>query len=278
MILTNENLFLIFLGVVWIIGAILQDLKRREVDNIWNFSLIGIALAYRLSVSVFSSNYWFFVNGLFGLIVFLILGNIFYYSRLFAGGDAKLLIALGTILPLGNLIVNLKIFGYFILISLLGGSLYVFGWSLFLVVINFVKFRKEFVKQVKIYSIVFIISLIFVLLWLIGSFFIGVEFILVSLIFLLFPILFVYSKAVEESCMVKKILPRELTEGDWLYEDVYVRGKKIEKSWHGVSKVELDLIRKKYRRRILVRYGVPFTPSFLIGFLGILFLNKIGFL
>ena len=278
MILTNENLFLIVLGIVWIIGAILQDLKRREVDNLWNFSLIGIVLAYRFSVSVFSSNYWFFFNGLLGFIIFLVLGNLFYYSRLFAGGDAKLLIALGTILPLGNWIINLKIFGYFILISLLGGSLYVFIWSLFLVVINFAKFRKEFIKQFKIYNMVFVISMVFVLLWLISSFFLGIEFILVSLIFLLFPLLFIYSKAVEESCMVKKILPRELTEGDWLYEDIYVKGKKIEKSWHGVSREELNLIRKKYRRKILVRYGVPFTPSFLIGFLGVLVLDKFSFL
>ena len=73
--------------------------------------------------------------------------------------------------------------------------------------------------------------------------------------------------------MVKSINPRELTEGDWLYEDVYVRGKKIEKSWHGVSKEELALIRKKYRRKILVRYGVPFTPSFFIGFIGLLYLS-----
>lgn len=278
MILTNENLFLIVLGIVWIIGAILQDLKRREVDNLWNFSLIGIALAYRFSVSVFSNNYWFFFNGILGFMIFLVLGNLFYYSRLFAGGDAKLLIALGTILPLGNWIINLKIFGYFILISLFGGSLYVFGWSLFLVVINFAKFRKEFVKQFKIYNMIFVISLVFVLLWLIISFFVGIEFILISLIFLLFPILFIYSKAVEESCMVKKILPRELTGGDWLYEDIYVKGKKIEKSWHGVSREELNLIRKKYRRKILVRYGVPFTPSFLIGFLGILWLDKIGWI
>ena len=41
MILLSENLFLIVLGFVWIIGAVLQDLRRKEVDNLWNFSLIG---------------------------------------------------------------------------------------------------------------------------------------------------------------------------------------------------------------------------------------------
>src|SRR3990167_3132221 len=122
-ILVNENWFLIAIGLVWIIGAVMQDLRRREVDNIWNFSLIGVALAYRGAVSVFGSNYWFVLNGLIGLSVFLLLGNLFYYSRLFAGGDAKLLIALGVVLPLSyDWVVNFKIFGFFVLIFMLGGS------------------------------------------------------------------------------------------------------------------------------------------------------------
>ena len=146
MIITNENLFLIILAVIWVIGAIFQDLRRREVDNIWNFSLIGFALAYRLSISIFSNNYWFFINGLIGLGIFMLFGNLFYYSRLFAGGDAKLLIALGTILPLSTWIINIKIFSLFILLFLTGGSIYVLIWSLFLVVINFEKFKKEFMN------------------------------------------------------------------------------------------------------------------------------------
>ena len=137
-ILSGENIFLIVLAIVWLVGAILQDLHRREVDNVWNFSLIGFALAYRLAASAFSGNYWFFFNGLIGFGIFLFLGNLFYYSRLFAGGDAKLVIALGPILPLSySWLVNMKIFGIFIGGFLVGGSLYVFAWSLVLVFINF---------------------------------------------------------------------------------------------------------------------------------------------
>ena len=277
MILTNENLFLIVLAIVWIIGAIFQDLKRREVDNVWNFSLMGIALAYRFAVSVYVGNYWFFINGLIGFGIFLLLANLFYYSRMFAGGDAKLLIALGTILPFSfDWFINLKIFGSFIFLFLFGGSIYVLIWSLFLVVSNWSNFKKEFTKQYRSYKYVFSISYIFVLLWIVGSYFIGFEFIIIGVIFLVFPVLLIFSKAVEESCMVKKIYPKDLTEGDWLYEDLYVKGKKIKKSWEGVSKKELVLIRKKYGRKLLVKYGIPFTPSFLIGFVGLLYLSNLG--
>ena len=99
---------------------------------------------------------------------------------------------------------------------------------------------------------------------------------LISLFFLLFPVLFIYSKAVEESCLVRKVSPKDITEGDWLYEDIYVNGRKIKKNWDGVSNKELALIRKKYRRKILIKYGVPFTPSFLIGLIGLLYLDMIG--
>ncbi len=166
LILSGENIFLIVLAVVWLVGAILQDLHRREVDNIWNFSLIGFALAYRLAVSGFTGNYWFFLNGLIGFGIFLFLGNLFYYSRLFAGGDAKLVIALGAILPLSySWLVNVKIFGVFIGGFLVGGSLYVFAWSLALVFVNFNSFVKEYGKQVKMYKHYFNLSLLFALIF-----------------------------------------------------------------------------------------------------------------
>ncbi len=272
-LLIDENLFLIILAIIWITGAILQDLKRREVDNVWNFSLIAFALSYRFALSIFINDYRFFINGVIGFIIFLGLGNLFYYSRLFAGGDAKLLIALGTILPLSySWLVNIKIFSIFTISFILGGSIYVFIWSIFLVFINYENFKKEFSKQFKNYSAILLISLPFFLIGILASF-INLIFLLVS-IFSLFPVFFIYSKSVEESCLVKKIDVKDLTEGDWLYEDIYVKGKKIEKNWNGVSKEELELIRKKYRRKILVKYGVPFTPSFLIGFLFLLFFSR----
>ena len=277
MILDGENVFLIVLAVVWLVGAILQDLHRREVDNIWNFSLIGFALAYRLAVSGLTGNYWFFINGVAGFVIFLLLGNLFYYSRLFAGGDAKLVIALGAILPLSySWIANIEIFGLFILGFLVGGSIYVFVWSLFLAFVNFGNFVKEYKKQAKSYRHYFTWSLIFVLIFGVMLYFLDRKLAFSSLVFLLFPILFVFARAVEEVCMVKRVEVSKLTVGDWLYEDLYVRGKKIRKNWEGLSEKDIKLIRDKYNRKVLVKYGVPFTPSFLIGFLFVLYLGKLG--
>ena len=40
------------------------------------------------------------------------------------------------------------------------------------------------------------------------------------LIILLFPVLFIYAKSVEESCMIVEVSGSKVTVGDWLYEEV----------------------------------------------------------
>jgi len=273
-LLNNQNLFLIILGFAWIIGAVLQDLRRREVDNVWNFSLIFFALAYRASFSIYNNDYWFLLNGILGFVIFLILGNLFYYLRVFAGGDAKLMIALGPLLPLSyNWIANIKIFGLFILLFLITGSFYVLIWSIVLMIRNWKKFKRQYVKHAKGYWKMFLIAFLFFILWIIiGIFFKSSFFVIFGVVVLLFPILFVFAKSVEDSCMIKALNPSKVTEGDWLYHDVLVKGRRIKADWDGVSKRELFLMRKRTNKKILIKEGIPFTPGFLFGFLVLLYL------
>lgn len=276
MIIFDEYFFLISIALVWIIGAIMQDIRRREVDNIWNFSLIGVALAYRFAFSVYTTNYWFFLNGVFGFFIFLAIANILYYSRVFAGGDAKLLIALGAILPLSfNWFTNLSIFSIFIIGFLLGGSLYVFIWAVVLVFVSWKSFKKEWAHQCKEYHYFFIGGFFTALVLTVFLYFVYLPFVFIGLIFLFFPILFVFAKAVEESCLVKSLPPEKITEGDWLYEDIFVNGQRIKASWEGLSKHQLQLIRAKYRRNIRIKQGIPFTPGFLVGFIIVLYVRSL---
>ncbi len=273
MIINNENIFLIILAFIWIIGAIFQDLRRREVDNLWNFSLIAFALGYRAFVSAYSGNYLFFANGVLGFFIFLFLGNLFYFSRLFAGGDAKLLIALGTVMPLSyDWMINFKIFGAFILLFFITGAIYVLIWALFLLSGNLNKFSNEFKKQAKRFKIIFIASGFFVVLGILFSaIFSEIIFFLFGIVILLFPVLFIFAKAIEESFMIKSVYPDKLTEGDWLYKNINIGGKIIKAKWDGISKRELNLIRREYRGKVLIKQGIPFTPGFLFGLIALIF-------
>ncbi|MGV8152385.1 MAG: prepilin peptidase [Candidatus Nanoarchaeia archaeon] len=277
-IFAQENWFLIAIALIWITGAIMQDFKRREVDNIWNFSLIAFALAYRAFFSVYSGNYWFFLNGLIGFAVFIALANLFYYLRLFAGGDAKLLMALGTVLPLTyNWYSNAFIFLFFIILFFVSGSLYSLAYSMFLIFANKKRFKIEFKKQFKsnkLASGLFIISGIILLL--LSYFFLWPFTMILGIIFIVFPLLFILAKSIEESCMVLNVKKDNLTEGDWLYKDIIIKGKKIKATWDGLTKKDIDYIKKNTNQKILIKQGIPFTPSFLLGFLALLYfsLNK----
>ena len=105
--------FLLILGLIWLIAGSVFDIKKREIPNWLSFSLIIFALSYRLVYSVINSNIMFFAYGLFGFFLFFILAYVFYYARIFAGGDAKLLMGLGAVLSLGdsffrNIITNIR--------------------------------------------------------------------------------------------------------------------------------------------------------------------------
>ncbi len=269
----NENLFLIILGLVWIIGAIIQDFRKREVANWWNFSLIAVALAYRAFLSVFYADYRYFAFGLFGFAVFFALANLFYYGRVFAGGDAKLLMGLGAILPFASSIYsNLFIFGYFIFLFLFCGGIYGLFYSFALVGKNYNVFKKEFSRQFdknkKLFDLAVILSIIYSIIILIfGEYLL----LILAIIMMLFPLFYIYAKAIEEKCMIKSVKAENLTEGDWLYQSVQIKGKTIKPNWEGLSTKELKLF-KNYRGKVLVKEGIPFTPAFLLAFLVLLWM------
>lgn len=271
-----EVIFLFVLALVWIIFASIQDLKSREVANWLNFSLIVFALGFRFFYSVFSdTGFGFFYQGLIGFGIFLIIGNLLYYSRMFAGGDAKLMIALGTILPFSkSFLINIKIFALFLFLFLFVGAVYGLAITIFLSLKNFRIFKKEFFKRLKknknwIYFIMFFGLVLAVL-----GFFENILFILGVIVFI-FPYFYLYAKTVDNVCMVKRFKTKDLTEGEWLYEKVKIGKQVIKPSWEGLSKEEIRLIKKKYKF-IKIKQGVAFIPVFLISFLVLFYLWETG--
>src|SRR3989344_1025188 len=240
-------IFLVALALVWMIFAVVQDLRKREIANWVNFSLIIFAIGFRFFYSLFNgvedgTGFNFFYQGLIGLVIFFILGNLLYYCRMFAGGDAKLFFALGAILPFSeNFFVNLKVFVLFLILFLFSGAVY-------------------------------------------GLFFCGGFMVYFGILIFIIPYFYLSAKAIDEVCMIKKISPKNLTEGDWLYRDVRVGNRIIKKRWDGLTKEEIKLLRKalqkgnrpsvvglKKENYVLVRQGIPFSPAFLIAFLVLIY-------
>ena len=269
---------LIVLGLAWILAAITQDLKSREVANWTNFSLIIFALVVRLFYSVFASDYSYFLFGLFGLGIFYVLAHLFYFVKLFAGGDAKLMIALGAIIPFASTFYeNTLILFVFTFSLLVAGALYSIVYSGVLVLQNKKAYQKEFRKVFENNKgIVFFCFFVAILLLLIPLFSGFYEFVFIPLIVIIFPFLYIYLKAVENACLIRRVSIDNLTIGDWLVKDIKVKNKVIEAKWDGLQENELRYLKRNYDKKVLVRYGIPFTPSFLIAFLVIIAIKYLG--
>jgi Flp pilus assembly protein protease CpaA len=258
----NEYIFLFGLAFVWTVFAVVQDIRNREVSNWLNFSLIGFALAYRAFYSLSIGNGEFFILGFLGFLIFMILGNALYYARAFAGGDAKLLMGYGVILPYGGYGSLLILPLVFLFVLFFVGTIYSLIYSVFLVIRNYPGFRKEFgirfSKGRKLLLLSFSIGLIMeVLNYKFGIWPSG----LVFLFFAIFPFLFFYLRALNKGMTVLKSYS-DLQEGDWLERDVKIGVKVIRKSVHGLSLGEIERL-KRAKKKVLIMEGIPFTPAFL---------------
>ena len=261
-----DIVFLIVLGVIWTAIASIQDLRNREVANWLSFSLIIFALGFRFFWCLFNGNsFAFFYQGLIGFGIFLVLGNLFYYTRLFAGGDAKLMIALGAILPFNEQFTNnLTIFLVFFFIFLFIGMVYGLIWSVYLSLRNFNNFKKELKRQFLFRKTLFYIITLLGLFFIVFGFF-DVFLLPAGIFILVFPYVYIYAKAVDEACMIKKINPNKLTEGDWLYKDIQFGKILIKANWEGLNEEEIKLL-KKGKKQVLIRQGIPFIPVFFLSF------------
>src|SRR3989338_7736868 len=203
-------IFLVALALTWMGFAVVQDLKKREIANWVNFSLIIFAIGFRFFYSLFNgvedgTGFSFFYQGLIGLGIFFILGNLLYYCRMFAGGDAKLLFALGAILPFSDSFrINFKVFISFLVLFLFAGAIYGLFISSALILRNFKKFKKEFEKQFKQNKTLFILSLFLALFFIILGFSDKFMFYFGILIFII-PYFYISAKSLDEVCMIKKI-------------------------------------------------------------------------
>lgn len=266
-----EVYFLFGLAFIWLVFATVQDVRTKEIYNWVSFSLIVFALGFRFFYSLFVlGNFNFFYWGVLGTIFFFFLSTLFYKARLFAGGDKKLMFSLGAILPIYPVFFqNLNLVLFFILFFLFVGSTYGLLFSFYFGLKNFNSFKKEIKNQFSEKKRIIFLSTIISILFLIFAFYIT-EFFYLAILLFIFPYLYLFFVSVDEGCMVKKVSPKKLTEGDWLFRDVRVGKKVVRSTWDGLSKKDISLLRNK--KFVLIRNGLQFAPVFLVSFV-LLFLE-----
>ena len=253
--------------LIWLLAATITDIKKREVADWLSFSLIAIAIFTALFTSIIEKDFSIIILSLISFAAFMLIANLFYYLRLFGGGDAKLLMALGPVIPqiAVKSVFNLPYLtssAAFLLNICLLGAIYGLIYSLVLAIRNKKQFSEEIAKS-KFPLIPFmIVAVIFAAI----SALVYPFLIFISILIVILPPVFIFVKAVESACLIKTKETKELTEGDWLAYPARIKGKGKDiliTAKFGLTKKEIEIL-KRYKEKVVIKEGIPFVPVFLI--------------
>lgn len=270
--------------IALLIGAI-TDIKTREVPDWLNYSLVAAGFGIRLIWALAMRDIWVLLYGVFGFLVFLAFAYLMFYTGQWGGGDSKMLIGLGALIGLD---FKLETFMISFLVNMMFiGALYGILWSSILAFKNknsFVKAFKGFMLEKSIMlwrRAVLIISLaLLAAVFFAPDLFAKLLLLVIVFVMIVMVYLFTFVKAVEKAAMLKYVAPVQLTEGDWIVKDIYVDGKYVAGPKDlGIEKKQIrklvELYKKGKIKKILIKDGIPFVPSFLIAFIATLIFGNV---
>ncbi len=278
-----ELLFLI--AVFATVIATYTDVRTREVPDWLNYSMVAAGLGINALYSLYYSRGEYIAYSILGLGIFFGLGALMFYTGQWGGGDSKYIMGIGALLGFRFSLDDTAL--SFVANVLLIGAFYGLIWSIGLAIKN----RKEFLaswhalRRAAEFKTSRIMLLGIGMVGIIAGFLINdmmlrlsIFALLVMLFFLFYT--FLFTKAVEASSMHRWVKPQELTEGDWIVHDVLVGKKRIcGPKDLGVSKeqiAELVRLQKKGKiKKVLMKIGIPFVPSFLFALLATWFFGNL---
>ncbi len=283
---------ILLVAFLFLVVASFTDLKSREVPDWINFCAVASGLGLHALYSVFVWDAYPFGYSVLGFVVAYLLACIMFYAGQWGGGDSKLLMGTGALLGLdfryffGLEKVFPTYFWGFLVDLIIVGAIYGLLWSIWLALNNWTIFVKEAKTILFEMSTLHRLSLGTALVIFIAAlisrddFFIFLLLSFMSIFVILFFYLYVFVKAVQDSCLMKWIKPQQLTEGDWIAENVVVSGKTIAGPKDlGVSKQQIKQLAALYNKgkikKVLLKTGIPFVPSFLLAFLLMLWKGNI---
>ncbi len=295
------DILLLVIGFLGLIVGTITDFQKREVADWINFGLIYSGIGIRLIYSIIEKDAWFLIFGLFWLFISYLFGLIMYYTGQWGGGDCKMIMGLGSVFGTMPLIFGVKhdllqylfnsSFSYnisfminFLFNAFLIGSIYGLIYVFVLVILKWKKFKVglkiELKKTKNMY--LFLSSLILFIFGQICMYFIEYDllFQIILILVLILPTLFIFIRLVEKTCMNVDMKIKDLTEGEWIINDIYIDNKYITGPKElGISLEQINQL-KEFEKKgkiksVKVKIGIPFVPAFLFAFIATLFWSNI---
>lgn len=266
-------MFELILLLTALIGSVLAavfDLKTTEIPDQIPYAMIAIALFLHLIQAILLRSFWSILSSLFWGLSLLGFGFLMYYLGQWGGGDAKILSAIGFLIPELPQNFGIKLLFPFPLSYsfnvFLVGATYMLAYAFIIALIHkkilfkFLDDMKASSKVLSIGSLVLFISF-FLINWFLAKYFrisFDILFILKSSLLPLIAtialfVVWKFAKVVENVGFKKRIPISKLKVGDVLLES---------KLWEGISKKELTKIKKSGKKFVVVKEGVRFAGTF----------------
>ncbi len=258
------------------------DLKTTEIPDWIPYFMILFGIILNSLESLIQWNFFIILSSITIGLGFLGLGFLMYYAGQWGGGDAKLLSAIGFLLPAlpRNMSKSILPFPASFLFNLfLVGAAYMILYAFVLALVKrkiLFKFFEDVKASYKIFTLGSIfLFLTFILLNFILSLYLKVRFKLIeSIKYSLLPLAFTtsvfllwkFAKVVEQVGFKQKIPVSKLKVGDVLENS---------KLWEGLNEKEVEKIKRSGKKYVVIKEGVRFAPAFPLALIFTLYFGDI---
>ena len=263
----------------------LWDLKTTEIPDAIPYVMMAIGLVFWGAQSYLLADYMLLVSSVIAGLGLLGFGFLMYYLGQWGGGDAKLLSAIGFLLPVApqgfahtlfpypfTYTINVFIIGalYMVLYATVvaarnrkvisafmhdvkaSSKIIAFGTAALVVVFFGATYYVTSILQIPFSADVILVSIVFPSLATIGIY-----------------VVFKFAKSVENVGFKQKIPMSKLKVGDVLMEN---------RLWEGITEKQLQRIKKSRKRYVWIKSGVRFGPAFPLALLFTLYFGDLIFL
>lgn len=274
----------IAVAIIGTLACTITDLKGRWAPDWINFFMIVFGLSGHALISVTQWSIWPIAYSAAAAGILYGVSYLLFYTGTWGGGDAKLFVGLGALLPvyqpavsapwpwLLTLWINMLIFA----------CIFGIAGSLYLAARHKEKFLAEFKAMTGKNKLVSYGSVaLFVFPALVYILKMPISLLLLSFLLVLLPVFYFVLKSVENSCMFRHVAPHKLVEGDWVAEDIAVGNYNYKPAKSGIEKKEItkliELEKSGKLKQIKVKDGLPHIPSMLAGLLVSIFYGDLMF-
>lgn len=242
------DVILVIIGSLGLLIGTITDFQKREVADWINFGMIFSGIGLRLVYTAITFDWQFLLFGIMWVVATYIFSLFMYYSGQWGGGDCKMIMGLGAlfgttpyffnqtgdftrfILPFTTS-YNISFMAHFLFNAFFIGSIYGIFWTILLAIIHKKRFIEEYKKNIASKEMRYIIITI-VILFIIGYVYLIFNNMLyvypqvILWIVAITPLFIAFIRSVEKGCMIRPMYVKDLTEGEWIAEEVWIKKPK----------------------------------------------------